>query len=412
MVPGGRRSLRARHPGVAPAAGGRGSVRLGGVEHEVRGDHLAGAGLELPPDLVEAGAGKVWWNSISGPKAPGVAPWVRRARGAPAGPPAGLPWGAEGAIRRRRGPRRGCGRSRRRRAEDDDVGGGAEVGPQVAHGLAGRRFLEAEGEGDGLAGVDVTGALQGDPHPAGDAGGREHLGRPVGSRGPLPGRSRRRPRPGCPAGARSGRALPTARWSSAKRRYSPGAGKVTSRAYSPGAPVGWGWTCWKCCRSRRTTIRCTGCSWLMATSRRGAPWRRPPGGRPGAPAAPARRRGGEQLGAHAGLGGGDGRGRGDGPGGGRAGAVLRPGQEEGGGADAEGHDGDARQVGVLAHPLEQGRVQDLLGALGGPEAAQAQGVGDHADAAHRHRRRGQHRAEEDPEQGYSAPIATGIRTTL
>ena len=68
-------------------------------------------------------------------------------------------------------------------AEDDHVGGGAEVGAQVAQGLAGGRLFQAEGEGDGLAGVDVTRALQGHPHPAGEAGGGEHLGGPVDAQG-------------------------------------------------------------------------------------------------------------------------------------------------------------------------------------------------------------------------------------
>ena len=74
------------------------------------------------------------------------------------------------------------------------------------------------------------------------------------------------------------------------------------------------------------------------------------------------------------------------------------GQHHGRAADDERDQGDGDEVGVLAQARAERRVQDRRGAGRAAEGAQAQGVGDDADAAHRHRRRGEHRVEQHAEE--------------
>jgi hypothetical protein len=66
---------------------------------------------------------------------------------------------------------------------------------------------------------------------------------------------------------------------------------------------------------------------------------------------------------------------------------------------ATGDDGDAGQVGVLPEPLPHRRVLDLVHRRGPAEAAQPQGVGEHADRAHRHRGGREHRVEQQLVEG-------------
>src|SRR5699024_9729125 len=67
-------------------------------------------------------------------------------------------------------------------------------------------------------------------------------------------------------------------------------------------------------------------------------------------------------------------------------------------ADQDRDQRDADQVSPLADALTQRRAEDRLGAFGSREPAQSQRVGDDADTAHRHRRRRDHRGEQDAER--------------
>ena len=74
------------------------------------------------------------------------------------------------------------------------------------------------------------------------------------------------------------------------------------------------------------------------------------------------------------------------------------GEEERGGAHAQGDGGDGAEVGDLGEASAQGRVQDLPSAPRAFEGAEAERVRYDAHRAHRHRRGGQDRAQKHPEE--------------
>ena len=200
--------------------------------------------------------------------------------------------------------------------------------------------------------------------------------------------------------------------------YSPAVGKVRSTASSPGRPVGSGWTWLKVARSVRVAMRCIHASCPRVRSSTGSPvsvsttetvMRVGDPGPDGVGQLQARGHAGllglyrGHLGRHhdahrrahrhpGGLG----------P---REGAVhpalgeVHPADRGQGRADGQGDDADAGQVGVLPDLLAHRRVQDLLDGAGTPEAAQPQGVAEHADRAHDHCGGREHGVEQQPVPG-------------